>query len=300
MIGRILKSSVSRDIGVVIPNISNPFYTELVLGAETAANKRGYGLLLCNSLRSEAREMEYIESLYQKQVGGIILSSVSHNHNSLQSLIGRGGFRIMALDQQLENISHGSVDFQVKTGALMAMQYLIESGHRKIALLSSPPTVFSRREALRGYRQAFVDFNIPHSPVFELFSDREQELGQGGIYEFENGRLLADRLLALSDRPTAAFCVNDMTATGVLQRLSELGVSVPDDISVMGFDNIALSRMVSPALATVEQSPYEAGVRVGEALIDYIELGAPDRMITIEPYVVKRASVKCIPNIHSI
>ncbi len=290
--GRTLKRSVSRDIGVVIPNISNPFYTELVLGAETAAGERGYGLLLCNSLRQSDREAAYLESLCQKQVGGIILSSVSPTHEQLRDFCRPGGLRMVALDQRLEDLPHGAVDFQVKAGVKMALRYLAGCGHRRIALLSSPPTVYSRRQALEGYREALAAYNLPHEPAYELISHLEAELGGGVIYEFENGRLLAERLLALPERPTAAFCANDMTAAGLLQRLSELSVSVPGDLSVMGFDNIALAGMLSPALATVDQSPYEAGLRAAAALIDVIEQGGDDPHITITPRLIPRASVR--------
>lgn len=293
LIGQMLKKSVSRDIGIILPNISNPFYTELVLGAETAAKQRGFGLLLCNTLRSELREKEYLESLCQKQVGGVILSTVTSDLESLKKLADSYKLRVIALDQSIPELTHGHVDFQMRAAARDAVSYLIRCGHRKIALVSSPAHTYSRKEVLRGYREALKNAEIDHDPRFELIATTETELQSGEIYEFENGRLLADKLAELSPRPTAVLCINDITAAGVLQRLSEQKISVPDEISVMGIDNSSVSRMVSPALTTVDQSPFEAGLRVALSLIDAITADAPPReKITVEPRIVVRNSVR--------
>ncbi len=293
LIGQMLKKSVSRDIGIILPNISNPFYTELVLGAETAAKQRGFGLLLCNTLRSEIREMEYFESLCQKQVGGVILSTVTTNLSPLKRLADAYRLRVMALDQSIPELTLGHVDFQVRRAAKDAVLFLAEYGHRRIALVSSPAHTYSRKEVLRGYRDGLTQADIKFDPTYELIATTETELQSGEIYEFENGRLFAEKLPELSPPPTAVLCINDITAAGVVQRLNELNISVPGDISVMGLDNSSVSRMVSPALTTVDQSPFEAGMQVAVSLIDAISADAPPReTISIEPRIVVRNSVQ--------
>lgn len=293
LIGQMLKKSVSRDIGIILPNISNPFYTELVLGAETAAKQRGFGLLLCNTLRSEIREREYLESLCQKQVGGVILSSVTTDLAPLKALIDRYRLRIVTLDQSAPELTQGQVDFQVRRGAHEAVSFLCEAGHRRIALVSSPMHTFSRKQVRRGYREGLLAHGITPDESLEFFATAESELQSGEIYEFENGRLLADRLLSLPERPTAVLCVNDITAAGLLQRLGELKIAVPADLSVMGIDNSSVSRMVSPALTTVDQSPFEAGMRVALSLIDAVTADlSPRETITVEPRIVVRNSVQ--------
>lgn len=293
LIGQMLKKSISNDIGIILPNISNPFYTEFVLGAETAAKERGFGLLLCNTLRSEQREREYLESLCQKQVGGVILSTVTTDLAPLKVLIDSYRLRVIGLDQSIPELTHAHVDFQVRRAARDAVGYLARCGHRQIALVSSPVHTYSRKEVLRGYRDGLAEAKLDAIASFELFANTETELQSGEIYEFENGRLFAEKLLSLSPRPTAVLCVNDITAAGVLQRLGELGVNVPEDLSVMGLDNSSVSRLVSPALTTVDQSPFEAGMRVALSLIDALTADVPPReKITIEPRIVVRNSVR--------
>lgn len=293
LIGQMLKKSSSGDIGIILPNISNPFYTELVLGAETAAKQRGFGLLLCNTLRSEHRENEYLESLCQKQVGGVILSSVSTNLSTLKGLMRSHQLRVVTLDQSMPEITSGCVDFQVRRGARDAVCYLSECGHKRIALLSSPAKLYSRKQVRRGYREGLSACGLPQDDTLEFFATAETELASGEIYEFENGRLLADKILELPDPPTAVLCVNDITAAGVLQRLSERGVRVPDDISVMGMDNSSVSRLVAPALTTVDQFPFEAGMRIALSLIDAMTAGqAPHECVEITPRIVVRQSVR--------
>lgn len=295
LIGKTLRKSVSRDIGLILPNISNPFYSELALGAETAANLRGFGLLLCNSLRSELREKEYLEFLSQKQVGGVILATCTTDPDALKRLFHPDGPCVVALDQPIPDLAQSYVNFQTKSAAKQATSFLIEHGHRRIALISSPVRTHSRKEVLRGYRSALLEADIPTNPNLELFASIETELQSGEIYEFENGKLLADRLLALSERPTAVLCVNDITAAGVIQRLSERGISVPSDLSVMGIDNTSISRIVSPALTTVDQSPFDAGMKLAFSLIDALcSDSSPREVITIEPRIVMRNSVQTL------
>ena len=295
LLGQMLKSSTSRDIGVILPNISNPFYSELVLGAETAAKQKGFGLLLCNTLRSELREYEYLENLCQKQVGGVILSSVASDIIPIKKLADTYRLRVVGLDQSIPEITHAKVDFHIRKGVMDAIRYLYENGHRRIALLSSPPRIFFRKEVRKGYEDGLQACGLPYREDYELFSATERELSGGEIYEFENGKLCADKLLALDPRPTAVICINDITASGLIQRLGERNVSVPDELSVIGIDNSFFARMVSPPLTSIEQSPFEAGFLVAAALIDAItENRAFTGRIDVEPRLVIRNSVKPI------
>ena len=294
-LGQMLQKNASSDIGIIVPNITNPFYTELVLGAESAAKERGFGLLLCNSLRNEVRELEYLESLCQKRVGGVIISSVSRDLSAAKQLIETYQLRVASLDQAIPEITGLHVDFQVRRAAREAVRFLIGQGHRRIALISAPAHTFSRKEFILGYRDALNEAALPLRPELELISNTEIELESGQVYEFENGKMLANKLANLEERPSAVLCVNDITAAGVLRRLGELNLRVPDDISVMGVDNTAVSHMVTPPLCTVEQSPFEAGTRVANALIDAIrDESAPRTTISITPIVVSRSSVKTI------
>lgn len=289
MVGRMLKKSESRDIGVIVPTISNPFYTQMVLGIELEARQRGYGILLCNSFRDAATEEKYIESLYQKQVRGLIISSIGENHPVLKEMQ-ENGVDIVVIDQDIEGLKYGKVGFNYIKGGLLAVEHLIELGHENIAFLTSPLTRRSRKETLEGYRLALIKNNLEFKQENVIVSDYEEET-QNGIYEFENGKKLAEKFLKLSERPTAVFAVNDMTAIGVIQELINNGVRVPEDVSMVGFDNIEVSSMINPPLTTVNQPSFETGRIACKLLMDRMnDNGYENVSITLEPSLVVRKS----------
>lgn len=290
IVGRMLKKSESHDIGVIIPTISNPFYTQLVLGIELEARKHGYDILLCNSFREAATEKKYLESLYQKQVSGIILSSVDENHDYLRYMKD-SGVQIVLVDQQIDDLQCSRVGFDYIKGGLIAVEYLIKMGHANIAFLSSPLTRRSRKETMEGYRLALIKNDIEFRKDYLIVAESEEE-SWNGTYEFENGKRLAKRVIDLPDRPTAVFAVNDMTAFGVIQELFSCGIRVPEDISVIGFDNIELSSMIHPSLTTVNQPAFETGRQASRLLLDSMENeGMEEMAMTLEPTLIIRKSV---------
>lgn len=293
MVGRMLKKSESKDIGVIIPTISNPFYSQIILGIEQEARKRGFNILLCNSFRDVETERNYIESLYQKQVRGIIISSVNENHIFLKKMQ-QEGLKIVAIDQNLDDIKCNRVGFDYIRGGMIAVEYLISMGHKDIAFLTSPLTRRSRRETLEGYRLALLKKGLQVRDEYIIASEIEQE-SQAGTYEFENGRILARRFLQFQERPTAIFAVNDMTAFGIILELIDHGIKVPDDISVVGFDNIEVSSMINPPLTTVNQPSFETGRVACSMLLDSMDNDDDgDVSMMLEPSLIQRKSVKKI------
>ncbi len=293
MVGRMLKKSETRDIGVIIPTVTNPFYTRVILGIEMEAGKRGYNVLLCNSFRNKDAEEKYIKTLYQKQVGGIIISSITRQH-SLIAHLQNHGVQIVTFDQELTDLKCARVGFDFIKGAMMAVEYLIQSGHRNIAFAASPLTKKSRADILEGYRMALFKHGIQIYDDYIIISEREEE-STDSSYEFENGRLLASRLIDIAGRPTAVMCVNDMTAYGIIQELVNRGIRVPDDISVIGYDNLEFSSMVNPPLTTVNQPSVETGIIAARLLIDRMEGRMEDDIcLSLEPSLILRNSVKNI------
>lgn len=290
MAGRMLKTSESKDIGVIIPTISNPFYPQLILGIELEARRRGYDILLCNSYREAGTEKKCIESLYQKQIRGMIISSINENHPYLKEMQ-ENGAKIVVFDQNVRDVKCSKIGFDYTKGGLIATEYLIGMGHKNIAFISSPIVRGSRQEILDGYKYALMKNNISICEENILISSTEEET-QKGTYEFENGRKLAGKMLELKNRPTAIFAVNDMTAFGAIQELFARGVRVPDDVSVMGFDNVELSSMINPPLTTIDQPSFETGRLACKQLLDSLEDEAvSDISITLEPTLVERKSV---------
>lgn len=290
MVGRMLKKSESMDIGVIVPTISNPFYSQIILGIEIEARRKGYNILLCNSFRDADTEKKYIESLYQKQVKGIIISSINGNHMFLREMQ-ENGVKVVVFDQNIEDLKCSKVGFDFIKGGILATEYLIEMGHRDIAFISSPLIRQSRKEIMDGYRYALIRNDISFKQEFVITSDYEEE-SVNGTYEFENGKNLVKSFLQLKKRPTAIFAVNDITAFGIVQELSDNGLTVPGDISVVGFDNIEFSSMLNPPLTTVEQPSFETGRRACKMLIDSLnDSEYSDISIKLEPALIVRKSV---------
>lgn len=293
ILGRMLKKSENKDIGVIIPTISNPFYPQMVLGIELEARRRGYNILLCNSFRDPETEKTYITSLVQKQVKGIIISSVDENHMFLKEII-ENQVRIVAFDQDINELKCSKVGFDFVKGGMMAVEHLIKMGHRNIAFLTSPLTRKSRRETMEGYRLAILANNLDFNER-NIIASRTEEEFENVTYEFENGRRLARDFMKLKNRPTAVFAINDMTAFGIIRELWDNGIRVPDDVSIVGFDNIEVSSMTNPPLTTVNQPSFETGKLACKTLLDSMEDDEYGKVsITLEPSLVERKSVKAV------
>jgi LacI family transcriptional regulator len=293
IVGRMLKKSQSTDVGIIIPTISNPYYSTLILGAEQEARKEGYNLFLCNSLRDPLMERKYLESLYQKQVRGIMISAINENHALVKELQ-KYGVKIVAFDQDAGDLKCSKVGFDYTKGAVMAMEYLMANGHKNIALLSAPVTRKSRSDVLSGYRRALSDHGLQPREESIVLSQTEEEL-PNGTYEFQNGKKLATMFMQLFPRPTAILAINDLTACGIMQELIENGVQVPRDVSVIGFDNIELSAMVNPPLTTISQPSFETGRLACRMLLDGLsDEGAEDVSVVLQPQLVIRDSVMSI------
>ncbi|NGP45611.1 LacI family transcriptional regulator [Bacillaceae bacterium SIJ1] len=290
MLGRQLKTNNSMTIGVIIPSITNPFYSSIVLGVEDIARSRGYHVLLCNSHRSPQLEEEYLKTLFEKQVKGLIVSSISPDKNLLGALV-RKGLQIVAFDQTIDGLNSSQIHFDYKKGGFMATEYLIKKGHRKIALISSPLTRPSRISVYEGYLNALEQNDLDIDESLIQVASKEYEAFDRS-YEFKNGIELTQNLLKNSELPTAIFVCNDMTAFGVMNELTKQGINVPEQMSVMGFDNIEFSEMITPPLTTIQQPDYEMGKLACNLLLDQLDGKTVENVdIMLQPKVIDRSSV---------
>lgn len=293
VVAQSLKANKSRDIGVIIPTITNPFYSNAVLGMEEEANRNNYNLLLCNTLRDPERELKYLQMLYEKQVKGIILSSVSENHRAIQE-INNNGVNFVLLDQKVPNINCSFVGFDVHAGAKIGVKHLIKSGHKKIAFVTTPMTRWTRRMVLQGYRDALESAGIEFDEKYVFISDQEEEREEEG-YEVKAGRAVAAEFLKKKSDATAVLTVNDMMAFGFIQELNHKGIKVPEDISVMGFDDIPFASLFSPALTTVCYPSYDTGKLAAKVLFEKLNEGNDFILnVKLEPRLVVRDSVRSI------
>jgi LacI family transcriptional regulator len=292
IIGRMLKKSESMDIGVIIPTISNPFYSQIILGIELEARQRGFNILLCNSFREAEAEKKYMDSLYQKQVRGIIVSSIDENHVLLGKMQ-QSGVKVVIFDQNIDDVKFNRVGFDYMKGGMLAVEYLIAMGHRNIAFVTAPLIRRSRKETMDGYKFGLIKNGVEFKEENVIASSSEEE-AEGVTYEFENGRKLVRRFLELKERPTAIFAVNDMTAFGIIQELVNNGIRVPEDVSIIGFDNIEFSSMISPPLTTINQPSFQTGKLACKMLLDSIsdESYGEEVCMLMEPSLVVRKSVR--------
>lgn len=293
LVGRQLKTNENLDIGIIIPSISNPFYPMLLLGVEDVAREKGYNVFLCNSLRKPENEKKYLSTLFQKQIKGIIISSITKNQVYLKQLQQKG-LKIVAFDQGI-SLDCCKISFDFYSGGYMAAEHLIELGHRKIAFLSAPLTRYSRIQIYEGFMQCMNDNGINPIQDYIILSESEEE-SHDQIYEFKNGKYLVNKLLeSKKPVPTAIFCINDMTAFGAIQELTKNKIYVPRDISVMGFDNIPTSEMITPSLTTVDQSAYEMGTLAANMLITNLESSNDKNIeVVLKPKLVARNSTNKI------
>jgi LacI family transcriptional regulator len=267
--GRMLKTRRSREIGVIVPTITNPFYARLLLGVELEARKHGYHVLFCDSFRNSETERACIQSLIEKQVAGLVISSINEDPRFLEKA-GRQGLQIVAIDQNIDSCLIHRVGFDFFKAGLMASDYLASLGHRNIVLATTPLTRRSRREQLEGFRLGLTRHQIDWTDgrVFIAADEQEQE---SLIYEFSAGRTLAEQVLNASSRPEAIVAVNDLVAMSLMQHLVAAGLKIPADLSVIGFDNLDFAEMVTPALTTIEQPALEMGRTACQVLLGQID-----------------------------
>ena len=299
MLGRQLKTNNSMTVGVIVPSITNPFYSSIVLGIEDIARSRGYHVLLCNSHRSPELEEEYLTTLFEKQVKGIIISSISPDKKLLSDLIDKG-LSVVAFDQSVEGLDSSQVHFDFQRGGYLATEFLLKQGHQDIAFISSPLTRPSRRSVYDGYQLALKNKGVEINNDWIKIATREEEISEKN-YEFTNGVELTRELLKSKELPTAIFVCNDMTAFGVMNELTSQGIKIPEEISVVGFDNIEFSQMVSPSLTTVQQPDYEMGRIACNILVDQL-IGETREAVDImlQPKVIERNSTRPLKNLSRI
>lgn len=289
-LARSLKNSATQEIGIIVPNISNPFYAQTILGIEQAIRDDNYNIILCNTFRRDDKERAYMQMLYDKRVMGAIVSAAAENGNNLIDFTAKG-MTFVLLDQKIAAANCRTINFDFRQGTRLAVEYLHDKGHKKIALVTTPVTRWSRREIVTGYLRAIKDNQSGQSDVIIFESTAEREIDDS-IYENSVGRQMAQQFISSHCDATGVLCVNDMVAFGFIQELHENGIRVPEDISVVGFDDIPFAAMFSPALTTVRCSAMQIGNLAGRMLMDQLHgrLNS-DSNIRLEPIIVERRSV---------
>ena len=287
--GQSLKNGKTKDIGVIIPNFTNPFYMQMISGIEKVCRDRGYNPIICSSNNSEDQELANIALLRQKCVEGLIISSIHKTPLEIQAALSMHK-NVVLFDQETTLPDCDYVSFDFENGGYMAVNYLLKKGHRNIAFLTAPlERRGSRRALYQGCQRAIREWSGPATCTLVV---EDVAVDDYTRWEYENGRQLASRFLQLKDRPTAVFVYNDITAIGVMSQLMKQGLQLPQDVSVVGFDNIIMSEFANPPLTTICQPAAETGSMAAQMIIDKIEgFRSSNCRINLTPQLIERESV---------
>ena len=279
-VARGLKLRQTLVLAVVIPDITNPFFAALFRGVEDGASPRGYNVLLCNTDGSPQRQRSHLQSLHARRVDGVILASSFLKDPTVRWL--RHQRIPYVLVNRFSDEDHdpfvGSDDL---VGARLATAHLAELGHRRIGHLAGKPTVSTGVLRRRGYLAALTEHGLAPDPRLVVESG----------YTEEGGARAAARLMALDERPTAIFAVTDMTAVGAFGAARRMGLRVPEDMAIVGYNDIPLASRMMPALTTVHVPIHDFGSVAARLLLDQIETGEPSRRrVIFNPELIVRGS----------
>jgi LacI family transcriptional regulator len=284
-IARSLKMSRTLTMGLVTDDIEGVFTVSMMRGVEEAASAEGFSVFLCNSYGDMARERAHLEVLNAKQVDGVILLSGYRVRERSAPALDLGGIPIVYLYQYTRDIAVPCVLPDDLGGGLLGTRHLLTLGHKRIGLINGPSHYEATHLRLRGYRQALEEAGLSFDPA----------LVRAGKWYESSGYQLAHELMALNQPPDAIFCMSDSLAAGALDALRELGIRVPQDISLVGFDNRHFSAHQRPPLTTVALPLYEMGVLAGKLLLKAIREGTEQAEQHLVPcYLVERESCRTL------
>jgi len=255
-----LKTRVSYSIGLIVPDITNPFFTNIARGVEDVASAYNYSLILGNTDEDPEKEKKYLQLLESKQADGLIIAVTARSHEYLQSLPIRH-LALVSIDRSLFDLGIDTVMVDNKVGARTAVEHLMALGHRRIVLVTGIRGIAPTEERLLGYTEALEKHGIAVDPA--LIAVAYARVGGG-----ERGAM---QLLALEDRPTALFMMDGTMAIGALQAIAKSGLRCPEDIALACFDDFTWAAVMRPHLTVIDQPTYEIGQQSAHLLFERIQ-----------------------------
>jgi LacI family transcriptional regulator len=282
---RQLRAGRSRTIGLLVLDIGNPFFTDIAAGVERAASAAGLSVILCNSGDSATREDHYLSLLQEQRAYGILVTPVADTNPRIEELRSRGT-QVVYVDRGSSK-RQCSVSVDDVVGGELAVAHLAARGHRRIAFVGGPASLNQVADRLHGARAAAVAAGLPKSAIVVV---QTPELNVAA------GRQAAVEISGIPTRarPTAVFCANDLLALGVLQEMTRQGAKVPDDLAIVGYDDIDFAAAAAVPLTSVRQPRGQLGQAATELLIDEVSSPATHqhRQVVFEPELVVRDSTR--------
>ncbi|EOW9209473.1 TPA: substrate-binding domain-containing protein [Vibrio cholerae] len=282
-LARSLKMNRTKTIGMLVTTSTNPFFGEVVKGVERSCYHQGYNLILCNTEGDNQRMKASINTLLQKRVDGLLLMCSTLEGERLDVFDRYPDIPVVVMDWGPILFASDKIQDNSLQGGYMAAKHLIECGHKEIGCITGPLIRHQAQMRYEGYKRALAEAGIAINPDWIVESDFECE---GGYQAFE-------KLYERGKLPSALFVSNDMMAMGVIQAASQRGLRVPDDLSLIGYDDVHIAKFMTPALTTIHQPKY----RLGKAAVDTLlyRLENPDttaQVVQLEPTLVVRNSVR--------
>jgi len=272
-------------LALIVSDITNPFWTTLTRGVEDAAVRHNYNVILCNTDENPDKQRNYVRLLLERQVDGLLLVPAFSNPEIVMEIKSQNVPLVM-IDRRIPETYIDVIRGNSMDGAYQLTNYLIQLGHRRIAIVTGPEVVSTSTERVLGYKRALQEAGIPIDPSMIIY----------GEYNQASGTRMTRQILKMPQRPTAIFAGNNFIAIGVLKGLQEAGLSVPEQVSVVGFDDLPLTLLIEPFLTVAAIPAYEMGYRAAELLLRQImgEEEAGNRDIILPTELIIRRSCRAI------
>jgi len=281
-VARRLRMKRTQTIGLIVADITNPYYAEMIQSIEEIAYTHQYGMLLSNTNEDPEKEKRYVDLLLNEQVAGIIISPVDEDYEFSELQLAQNT-PVVAIDRRLRRMAVDTVLVKNEQGAREATEYLIRLGHRRIGLIAGPTRLTPARERQTGYEKALREHGLKV----------DKDLIKVGNFKQVSGYAQAVELLTMPNPPTAIFVTNNLMTLGALNAIHDKGFKIPDDISILGFDDLSWAPSLNPPLTAVAQPTYELGRNAAELLFRKISNrdGTPVE-INLPPTLIVRKSCR--------
>jgi LacI family transcriptional regulator len=281
-----LRHKQTDTLALLVTDITNPFWTTVARGVEDVANEEGLNVILCNTDESETKQDNYLNLVLQKQVDGVVLVPVNEHCEVIQ-WIQEQDVPVVVVDRRVTQFCADVVRGDSVGGAYQLVRHLLELGHHHIALLNGPADVSTAIDRAEGYRKALTDAKLAFDPRLITY----------GEFTLQSGYEMAQRALSFTPRPTALFAANNFIAIGTLRALHHAKLRVPEDIAVVGFDDLPSEIVVEPFLTVSSQPAYEMGRRATALLLDRIAGEAPEEwqdLVLPTELIIRRSTGRAI------
>jgi LacI family transcriptional regulator len=259
-LARSLKVETTRTLGLVVPNIMNPFFTAVARAVESAAQKRGYTVTLGNTDEDPEREAAYLQTLLEKRVDGLLVCPARARSPQLGAVVGEG-VPVVFLDRAVEGVEAPVIRADGRRALGSLVDYLTKLGHERLAIISGPPETVPGAERLEAFLEKAEERGVKVPEGFVKVGDFRRPSGKAAMEE----------LLGLEMRPTAVFAANNLMALGAIQAVKEAGLKIPKDVSLASFDDVAWFSLLDPPLTAIAQPVEEMGAAAAEALLRMVE-----------------------------